>query len=115
MINTEVAVGSEMRVSCSREELSQTLGLVARAVSTRTTVQVLAGVLVRAEGDRLYLAATDMELSIRASLPADVEAGGAVVVPGRLLVDIARLLPAGDVTVAYRPEEGVVRVESGSA
>jgi DNA polymerase-3 subunit beta len=56
-----------------------------------------------------------MELSLRASLDAEVEVEGAVVVPGRLLGDIARLLPAGGVAIAYRPEDGLVHVECGPA
>jgi DNA polymerase-3 subunit beta len=115
MIEADIAVGSEMTVTCSKDELAQALGLVSRAVSTRTAVQVLLGVLLRAEAGRLHLAATDMELSLRASLEADVGAEGAVGVPGRLLVEIVRLLPAGSVALAYRPEEGVLTIESGSA
>lgn len=115
MIETDLVVGSGMKVTCSKDELAERLALVARAVSTRSAVHVLQGVLLRAEGGRLELAATDMELSLRASLEAEVEDEGAVVVPGRLLVDISRLLPAGDVEIEYRPEEGSVRVESGPA
>ena len=113
MIETDIVVGSGMKVMCSRDELAQRLGVVARAVSTRTAVQVLLGVMLRAEGARLHLAATDMELSLRASLEADVGGEGAIVVPGRVLVDIVRLLPAGEVSLEHRAEEGVVRVESG--
>jgi DNA polymerase-3 subunit beta len=104
-----------MKISCAREELVAKLGIVARAVSTRTTVQILSGILLHVEGGRLELAATDMELSMRTQLDADVEGDGAVVVPGRLLADIARLLPATDVTIEYRSEEGVATVTSGSA
>src|SRR5215204_1630031 len=115
MIEADVAVSSEMTVTCARDELTRALGIVSRAVSTRTAVQVLLGVLLRAESGSLHLAATDMELSLRASIEAEVGAEGAAVVPGRLLVDIVRLLPAGEVAIAYRPEEGVVTIESGSA
>ena len=90
-------VGSGMQITCSRDELVQKLGVVARAVSTRTAVQILAGVLLRVEGGQLHLAATDMELSLRSSMDAQVEGEGSVVVPGRLLVDLARLLPESDV------------------
>jgi DNA polymerase-3 subunit beta len=113
MIETDIVVGSGMKVTCSRDELAQKLGVVARAVSTRTAVQVLLGVMLRAEAGQLHLAATDMELSLRASLDADVDGEGAIVVPGRVLVDIVRLLPAGEVSLEHRAEEGVVRVESG--
>ena len=115
MIETEVvAVGSGMKVVCSRDELVQKLSIVARAVSTRTTVLVLGGVLLRAENGQLHLSATDMELSLRTSFDAQVDGEGAVVVPGRMLVDLARLLPDEEVQIEHRAEEGVVRVESGA-
>jgi DNA polymerase-3 subunit beta len=56
-----------------------------------------------------------MELSLRASLEASVDGEGEVVVPGRLLLDIARSLPDADVTIEHRPEEAAVLVTSGSA
>jgi len=116
MIETEmVAVGSGMKVTCSRDGLVARLAIVSRAVSTRTTVLVLGGILLRAEGGELQLAATDMELSLRTSFEAQVEGEGAVVVPGRLLVDLARLLPDEEVQIEHRAEEGVVRIECGSA
>ena len=111
--NTMVGTGMGMKVVCQREQLVQKLGIVARAVSTRANVQILSGVLLRGEGGRLHLAATDMELSLRSSLDAQVDGEGAVVVPGRLLVDLARLLPAGEVTIEHRAEEGVAHVTCG--
>jgi DNA polymerase-3 subunit beta len=77
-------------------------------------VQVLAGILLKAEAGRLELAATDMELSLRTTLPAKVEGAGAVVVPAKLLVDITRLLPAAEVVIEHRPEDGAVHLSSGS-
>src|SRR5919205_3730715 len=113
--NTMVGTGTGMKVVCSRDELTQKLAVVARAVSTRASVQILSGVLLRAENGRLHLAATDMELSLRSSLDAQVEGEGAVVVPGRLLVDLVRLLPDSEVTIEHRADEGVVRVTCGSS
>lgn len=114
-METNTIVGTGMKVVCQREELSQKLGIVARAVSTRASVQILSGVLLRAEAGRLHLAATDMELSLRSSLAAQVEGDGAVVVPGRLLVDLVRLLPDSDVTIEHQAEESVLRVTCGSS
>jgi DNA polymerase-3 subunit beta len=56
-----------------------------------------------------------MEVSLRASLDAQVSDDGTVVVPGRLLLDISRSLPDSDVTIEHRPEEAVVVVASGTA
>jgi DNA polymerase III subunit beta len=115
MLDAETVVSSgTMKITCSREELTHKLGIVSRGVSTRTAVQILGGILLNAEGGQLTLAATDMELSLRASLEAQVEGEGAVVVPGRLLVELARLLPEAEVTIEQRADEGVIHVSSGS-
>ena len=116
MIETEVAVaGAALKTSVARDELIRQLSIVSRAASTRTTVQVLGGILVRAEGGKLALAATDMEISLRSSLDAEVSSDGAVVVPGKLLVDIARLLPGDEVSIEHLAGEGVVEIISGAA
>jgi DNA polymerase III subunit beta len=113
MMEANTMVGTGMKVVCQRDDLAQKLGVVARAVSTRANVQILSGVLLRAEAGRLNLAATDMELSLRSSLEAQVEGEGSVVVPGRLLVDLVRLLPENEVTFEHRAEENVLHVTCG--
>src|SRR6266508_3411557 len=113
MLETDIMVGVGMKLTCSRDDFVSGLGVVSRAVSTRSSVQILAGVLLRASEGELRLAATDMELSLRTSLEAQVDGEGSVVVPGRLLVDLVRLLPDNEVTIEYRAEESVVHVTSG--
>jgi DNA polymerase III subunit beta len=115
MIETAAVAGSALKITCSRDELNRQLAIVSRAASTRTTVQVLAGVLLRSEGEKLELSATDMEISLRTPLDAEVATEGAVVVPGKLLAELARLLPGEDVSIEHRQGEGVVEVVSGAA
>ena len=115
MIDSELVVGTGLRMTVSRDELAAKLAIVSRGVSTRTAVLVLGGIQLRAEAGRLHLAATDMEVSLRAAADAQVAEEGVAVVPGRLLLDIARSLPDGEVTIAHRPEEAVVVVSAGSA
>jgi DNA polymerase-3 subunit beta len=115
MTSIDTVVGTSMKLTCAKDELTEKLQVAGRGVSTRTTVQILAGILLNAAAGRLSLSATDMEISLRVSLEAQVEDEGAVVVPGRLLVDIVRLLPAGEVTISHRAEEGVVELVCGSA
>src|SRR5947207_6764626 len=113
MESTTIGTGTGMKIITQRDDLAQKLGVVARAVSTRASVQILSGVLLRAEGGRLHLAATDMELSLRSSVDAQIDGDGSIVVPGRLLVELVRLLPESEVTIEYRAEESVVHVTSG--
>jgi len=115
MIETEVPVGAGLRITVSKDELVQALGVVARAVSTRTSVQILSGILLEVQGGELRLAATDMELSLRSTVSAQIEGDGAIVLPGKTFADIARLLPADEVAIQHKSVESVVHVTSGSA
>jgi DNA polymerase-3 subunit beta len=120
MIETEDIVGTGVKITVSKDELVQALGVVSRAVSTRTSVQILSGILLEAlptdaGSGELRVAATDMELSLRATISAQIDGDGSIVLPGKTLVDIARLLPADDVTIEHRPTESVVHLTAGSA
>src|SRR5882724_6602866 len=115
MIDSETVVGTGLRITVSKDELAAKLGVVARGVSTRTTVLVLGGIQLRAEAGQLHLAATDMEVSLRATVEAQVADEGTVVVPGKLLLDIARSLPDSEVAIEHKPEEAVVVVTAGTA
>jgi DNA polymerase-3 subunit beta len=115
MIETEVMVGNGLKISVAKDELVAALGVVGRAVSPRTSVQILSGILLEGRAGELRLAATDMELSLRANVTAQIDGDGSIVLPGKTLVDIARLLPADDVAIEHKPTESVVHVTSGSA
>ena len=113
-MNTDIAADTALRATCSRSELASALGVVSRALSTRGAVQVLGGILLEAAEGRLTLAATDMEISLRSSVASDTAGEASVVVPGKLLTDLVRLLPDDTVTLAHEEGEGVVSVVSGS-
>jgi DNA polymerase-3 subunit beta len=115
MIETEMVVGTGLRITVPKDELQSALGVVARAVSTRTSVQILSGILLECQGDELRLAATDMELSLRAAAAAQLEGDGSIVLPGKTLADIARLLPGDEVSIEHKPTESVVHITSGTA
>ncbi len=115
MIETDIVVSAGLRITCTKDELAQALGVVSRALSTRTSVQILSGILLEARAGELRLAATDMELSLRASISAQIEGDGAIVLPGKTLVDISRLLPGDEVMIEHKPAESVVHVTAGTA
>ena len=103
-------VATALRLECARDDLAAALGTVSRALSTRATVQVLGGIQLTPTSEGLELAATDMELSLRTKLHGAVEGDGAVVVPGKLFSDLARVLPDESVTIEYSVGEGVLSV-----
>ena len=115
MIDTDITLGGALKVSVSKSALAEHLALVSRGVSSRTAVLVLGGIQLRATGETLSLAATDMELSLRSSVGANVQNEGEVVVPGRLLNDVVRSLPDADVVLEHLSGEAVLSITSGSA
>jgi DNA polymerase-3 subunit beta len=102
-----------MRFSVARSELLDALSLVSKGLSSRSTLPILSGILVTAEGSDLTMQSTDLEISIQHSLPALVEGEGRAVVPGRLLSDIVRNLPEAAVSVELENE--LVHVRCGHA
>lgn len=103
-----------MRLVSPKEELAAKLAAAGRAASSKSTIQILSHVLLRAEEGWCGLAATDMELSLRVPLQATVEQPGAVVLP-RLAGDIVRSMADGPVTLEHRAGEGVVSLSGGGS
>ncbi len=104
-----------MRLSTRRDALFAQLQTVSRAASTRSAVQALSGVQLAANAGRIELRATDMEIGLRVPVEGDIAREGAVVLPGRLLVDVIRALPGAEVSLELRPSEQDVEIKSGSA
>ncbi len=86
-----------MKVSCLQENLAEGLSIVGRAVSPRSTLPVLANILLATDGGRLRLSATDLEVGINCWIGAKVEEEGATTVPARTLIDLVNALPGGQV------------------
>jgi DNA polymerase-3 subunit beta len=105
-----------MKLSLSTSELLNQLQTVTRVASTRSAVQALSGVMISAaEGSPPELRATDMEIGLRVPLQADASRPGSAVLPARLLLDVARSLPAPEVSLELRSAEQDVELISGPA
>jgi DNA polymerase III subunit beta len=105
-----------MKLSLSTSELLNQLQTVTRVASTRSAVQALSGVMISAaEGSAPELRATDMEIGLRVPLQAEASRPGSAVLPARLLLDVARSLPAADVSLELRSAEQDVELISGPA
>ena len=96
-------MGSEMcirdRIVCSTETLSQACQNVQRAVSTKTSIPAIEGILLKAENGRLYLTGYDLEVGINTSIEAKVEQDGSIILNARYLCDIIRRLPDEEVEI----------------
>lgn len=82
-----------MNFACKQADLAAALGIVGRAVSTRSTLPVLGNILLEAKDDQLRLAATNLEIGVNCWLGAKVEDEGAITVPARLLTEFVNSLP----------------------
>ena len=105
-----------MKLTAPRDTFVPALQHAGRAVSARSTLPSLGGILFVAENGSLTLRATDMEMGIALTLSdVQIERDGTVLLPGRLLVDVARSLPAGDVSLELRSEQRDVELTAGDA
>ena len=85
-----------MKLSVMQENLARGLSVVSRAVSSRSTLPVLANVLLKTEDAGLKLTATNLEIGITYWVPGKIETDGATTVPAKLLTDLVNSLPSGD-------------------
>lgn len=84
-----------MKVTLERTALLKSLGHVHRVVERRNTIPILSNVLLSAKGDSLLLKATDLDLEVTETLPAEVGTPGATTLPAHTLYEIIRKLPDG--------------------
>ena len=105
-----------MKISCKRQDLSRGLAMVGHAVSTRSTLPVLANLLLTTEGDHVRLSATNLEIAITCRFPARIEEEGSTTVPAKLLTDFVNALESSDIELGPLPggTQGV-RVRGGTS
>lgn len=89
-----------MRIRAERDDLADIFGRANRAIGTRTAIPVLQGLLCEVTGSSLWVTGTDHEMTVRASTEVEVMEEGRAVIPGRLLADAVRRMPAGAVTIS---------------
>lgn len=84
-----------MKLSIERSALLKALSHVQSVVERRNTIPILSNVLLKADGDKLHITATDMDLTIIEAVPAAVQQNGAITAPAHTLYEIVRKLPDG--------------------
>ncbi len=96
-----------MKFTITRERLQEGLAAVGATVPTKTTLPVLANILVEATKDGVRLSATDLDIAVSTVVPAEVDAPGAVTVPAKKLLEIVRELPSAAIRVTGSGEQRV--------
>lgn len=103
-----------MKVTLERSALLKSLGHVHRVVERRTTIPILSNVLLSASGSGLQLKATDLDLEVTETVPADVGQAGATTLPAHTLYEIVRKLPEGaQVSLETGDDAGQLQLRSG--
>jgi DNA polymerase-3 subunit beta len=104
-----------MKVTVLQENLARGLGVVSKAVSPRSTLPVLANVLIASDEGRLRLSATNLEMGITCWIPARIDEEGSTTVPARTFSDLVATLPGDQVLLKLDPQTQTLNVRGGSS
>jgi DNA polymerase-3 subunit beta len=96
-----------MRFTISREKLQEGLAAVSASIPTKTTLPVLANILVETTDRGIRLSGTDLDISVSTEVAADVDAQGALTIPAKKLSELARELPPAPVKISAVGEQRV--------
>ena len=104
-----------MKVTVLQENLAHGLSVVSRAVSPRSTLPVLANILIASDEGRLRLSATNLELGITCWIPARIDQEGSTTVPARTFSDLVNTLPGEQVLLSLDTKTQTLNVRGGSS
>jgi len=104
-----------MKVTVLQENLARGLGIVSKAVSPRSTLPVLANVMIASDEGRLRLSATNLEMGITCWIPARIEEEGSTTVPARTFVDLVSTLPSDQVNLKLDVQTQTLNVRGGTS
>ena len=104
-----------MKVTVLQENLARGLGIVAKAVSPRSTLPVLANILIASDEGRLRLSATNLEMGITCWIPARIEEEGSTTVPARTFSDLVSTLPSDQVLLRLDLSTQTLNVRGGTS
>jgi len=104
-----------MKVTVLQENLARGLGIVAKAVSPRSTLPVLANVLIASDEGRLRLSATNLEMGITCWVPARIDEEGSTTVPARTFSDLVATLPVDQVLLKLDVATQTLNVRGGTS
>ncbi len=104
-----------MKITCTRDNLNLAIQNVNKAVSLKSPKPILSGILFEAEEDMLVVTATDMDISIRCTVPVSVDEAGKAVVPARYIVELVRKLPDTMIELTTDDESNIMNISYGQS
>lgn len=103
-----------MKFTLPKSRLGQYLQYILQVVPSKSTLPILANILVEALENKLKISATDLDISITASIDCTVAKKGAAAVPARILFEIIKELPESEITVETVGSRVELKVPNGS-
>lgn len=100
-----------MKFLCEQQELLKAINTVSKAITTRTTIPILKGILLKLENEDLILSASDLEISIEKKIKVKGQVNGSIVVSAKLFADIIRKMPPGNLTISLN-EKDQLKIET---
>lgn len=104
-----------MNLTCDREKLLEAIQTCQRAISGKSMLPILSGILFKSDKNHLRLSSTDLEISIRTDLETDIKEGGSLVVPARLILDILSNLESETVELNLIKEKSQLEIKAGES
>lgn len=89
-----------MKLICAQPDLELALSIVSKAITPNTTLPVLNNILLKAEGKKLYFAATNLEVAVQYFIPADVKNEGSITIPAKLIYSYISLLKDANIEIS---------------
>lgn len=96
-----------MKLVCSQNDLERAVNIVSKAITPNTTLPVLNNILLKAEQDKFYFSATNLEVAIQYFIPAEVKIEGAITIPAKLLQSFINLLKSEKVEISLLENETI--------
>ena len=101
-----------VKVICKQQDLSRGLSVVSHAVSNRSTLPILANILLATDQGRLKLSATNLEIGINCWVDADVQEEGATTVPAKPFTELVNSLAQGQVDLSVPADSNTINIKS---
>ncbi len=101
-----------MKITCKQQDLSRGLAVVSHAVSSRSTLPILANILMATDQGRLRLSATNLEIGINCWIDAEVQEEGSTTVPAKTFTDLVNSLAQGQVNLTVPDDSQTISVKS---
>ena len=113
-LNPTIINTINLSVTIEQGEFYQAVSLVSRAIAKHNVQPVLSNILLKASSEKqnLQIIATDLDLGLAASIPAQIEVEGEITVPAQKLVDILSKLPATKI-ILQSSEKGLINIKCG--